>query len=232
MQRMKDLRKLVIWLVIGSFSIAALMGIIALLGGGNFGDTEAKILLTTVIVGVESIAVLCYLSVAGRSTAIVGILGGLVSLVPFGLALWLTWFEFDSLDNEGVWQTFGVGVTIAASIAQACLLLAMAESKKFGWLLISTLASIVIVAGMISLAIVDGADLGDGFWRTFGVVAILDVLGTVVIAAMKAFGRDKQPEGEPALLTTAIESRIATAAKERGVSPATLITDALDNFLK
>lgn len=145
------------------------------------------------IVGVESIAVLCYLS---------------------------------------VWETFGVGVSVAASIAQACLLLAMAERKKFDWMLISTLVSIVIVAGMISVAIVDGADLGDGFWRTFGIEAILDVLGTVVIAAVKAFGRDKQPEGEPALLTTAIESRIATAAQERGVSPATLITDALDNFLK
>lgn len=227
---MKDLRKLVIWLVIGSFSIAALLGIIALLGGGSFGETEAKVLLTTVIVGVESIAVLCYLSVAGRSTAIVGIIGGVVSLVPFGLALALTWGGYDG--GDPVWETFGVGVTIAASIAQACLLLAMAERKRFGWMLIATLVSIVIVAAMISVAIVDGADLGDGFWRTFGIVAILDVLGTVVIAAMKAFGRDKQPEGEPALLTTAIESRIATAAKERGVSPATLITDALDNFLK
>jgi hypothetical protein len=230
MQRMKDLRKLVIWLVIGSFSIAALLGIIALLGGGSFGETEAKVLLTTVIVGVESIAVLCYLAVAGRSTAIVGMVGGVVSLVPFGLALSLTWGGYDG-DNP-VWETFGVGVTIAASIAQACLLLAMAERRKFDWMLISTLVSIVIVAAMISVAIVDGADLGDGFWRTFGIVAILDVLGTVVIAAMKAFGRDKQPEGEPALLTTAIESRIATAAKERGVSPAELITDALDNFLK
>ncbi|MDR7087718.1 putative membrane protein [Aeromicrobium panaciterrae] len=229
---MKDLRKLVIWLIIGSFSVAALLGIVALLAGGTFGEAEAKVLLTTVIVGVESIAVLCYLSVAGRPTAIVGILGGLVSLVPFGLALWLTWLEGDGLDDEAVWQTFGVGVTIAASIAQACLLLAMAERKKFDWLLVSTLATIVIVAGMISLAIVDGADLGDGFWRTFGVVAILDVLGTVVIAAMKAFGRDQKPEGEPALLTAAIESRIATAAKERGVSPAALITEALDNFLK
>lgn len=227
---MKDLRKLVIWLVIGSFSIAALLGIIALLGGGSFGETEAKILLTTVIVGVESIAVLCYLSVAGRRTAVIGILGGLVSLVPFGIALALTWGGYDG--DDPVWEIFGVSVTIAASIAQACLLLAMQEGRKLSWLLISTLVTITIVAGMISLAIVDGADLGDGFWRTFGVVAILDVLGTVVIAAMKAFGRDKQPEGEPALLTTAVESRIATAAQERGMSPTALITEALDSFLK
>ncbi len=227
---MKDLRKLVIYLVIGSFSIAALMGIVALLGG-DFGDTQAKVLLTTVIVGVESIAVLCYLAVAGRPSAIVGILGGLVSLVPFGLALWLTWSEGDGLDNSNLWEIFGVTVTIAASLAQACLLLALADRKKLGWMLIGTLVTIAIVAGMITLAILDGADLGDDFWRIFGIVAILDVLGTVVLAAMKAFGRDR-PEAEPALLTTALESRITTAAKERGVSPAALISDALDNFLK
>lgn len=229
MQDMKGLRKLVIWFVVSSFSIAALMGIVALLGGGSFGDTEAKILLTTVIVGVESIAILCYLAVAGGRSAIVGILGGLVSLVPFGIALALTWGGYDGA--EALWEVFGVSVTVAASTAQACLLLAM-RGRRLGWLLSSTLVTIAIVAAMISLAIVDGADLGDGFWRAFGVVAILDVLGTVIIAAMKAFGRDKQPEGEPALLTTAVESRIATAAQERGMSPTALITEALDSFLK
>lgn len=225
---MKDLRKLVVWLVVGSFSIAALMGIIALLGG-DFGETQAQVLLTTVIVGAESIAVLCYLSVAGRPTAAVGLLGGLVSLVPFGLALALTWGGYDG--GSPIWEIFGVSVTIAASLAQACLLLAMADRNTLGWLHVTTLATIAIVAGMISAAIVDGAGFGDGFWRTFGVVAILDVLGTVVIAATKAFGRGR-PEHEPTLMTTALESRITTAAKERGVSPAALISDALDSFLK
>ena len=88
---MKDLRRLVVTLVIGSFSVAALLGIIALLGGGELGETEGRVLLTTVIVGVESIAVLCYLAVAGKRSALVGLAGGVVSLVPFSLALWLTW---------------------------------------------------------------------------------------------------------------------------------------------
>ena len=61
---MKGFRRIVVILVIGSFSVAALLGIIALLGGGELGETEGKVLLTTVIVGVESIAVLCYLAVA------------------------------------------------------------------------------------------------------------------------------------------------------------------------
>jgi len=228
---MKDMRKFVVRLVIGSFSIAAILGIVALLGGGDFGDTQGRVLLTTVIVGVESIAVLCYLAVTGRPTAIVGIVGGIVSLVPFGLALWMTWADNDNFGDDGLWQTFGVGVTIAASLAQVCLLLAFAGRKRISLGLSGTLVAIVIVAGMITRAIVDGADLGDGFWRTFGVVAILDVLGTVVLAAMKAFGRD-QPDDEAPKLSMEVKSRINAAAVERGVSPSVLINDALDAFLK
>ena len=52
-------RRIAATLTIGSFSIAALMGIVALLGGGDFGEGEGKIVLTTLIVGSASICMLC-----------------------------------------------------------------------------------------------------------------------------------------------------------------------------
>jgi len=226
---MKDFRRLVITLVIGSFSIAALLGIIALLGGGELGETEGKVLLTTVIVGVESIAVLCYLAVSGRPTAIVGWVGALASLVPFGIALALTWGGYDG--DTPVWDVFGVSLTIAATLAHACLLLAL-DRGRLRLLLAATLVAMAIVAAMISNAIVNGEDLDDLYWRTFGVVAILDVLGTVVFAALGIFSRRAKADGEPDLMTPALESRVLDAARSRGVSPAQLITDALDNFLR
>jgi hypothetical protein len=224
---MKDFRRWVTTLVIGSFSVAALLGIIALLGGGELGETEGPVLLTTVVVGVESIAVLCYLAVAGKASALVGLAGGLISLVPFSLALWLTW---GGAEPDGVWDVFGVSVTIAATMAHACLLLALNRGRR-GLLLASTLVAMAIVAGMICNAVVNGEDLGDLYWRTFGVVAILDVLGTVVFAALGIFGRRAQPDGEPGRMTPALESRVIDAAKARGVSPSQLISDALDSFL-
>jgi hypothetical protein len=225
---MKNLRGIVVKIVIVSFSLAALLGIVALLGGGSFGETEDKVLLTTVIVGAESIAALCYLSLAGRPNAWIGLLGGLVSLVPFGLALWLTWVSVD--DAETVWQTFGIGVTVAASIAQVCLLLALAARERINGGLAATLVSIAIVAVMISVPIIDGSGLGDTYWRAFGVVAILDVLGTVVLSALAAFGRER-PRAEPDLLSAAVESRIVDAAGRRGISPSELISRALDDYL-
>ena len=228
MQDMKNLRGLVTKLVIASFSIAALLGIVALLGGGAFGETEAKILLTTVIVGVESLAVLCYLSVADRPTAWVGIMGVGVSVVPFGLALWLTWVD---LFDGDLWPTLGSGITVAASLAQVCLLLALVARHRIGPALAATFVTIAIVAAMIIVVIFDGDSYDDTFWRIFGIVAILDVLGTVVLSALAAFGRGR-PEGEPDLMSPAVESRVIDAAARRGMSPSDLISEALDDFLR
>ncbi len=228
MHDMKNLRGVVTKLVIASFSIAAALGIIALLGGGSFGDTEARILLTTIIIGVESVAVLCYLSVADRPSWLVGVVGGTVSMVPFGMALWLTWADLG--DAENLWEAFGSGVTIAASLAQVCLLLALVARPRIGPALIATFVSITVVAAMIVVAILDGSGLGDTYWRVFGVVAILDVLGTVVLAALAGFGRGRA-EGEPALMSPAVESRVIDAAASRGMTPSELISRALDDFL-
>ena len=227
---MKDLRRLVVTLVIGSFSVAALLGIIALLGGGELGETEGRVLLTTVVVGVESIAVLCYLAVAGKRAALVGLAGGLVSLVPFSLALWLTWGGSEP-DSNWLWDVFGVSVTVAATLAHACLLLAL-DRGRLRLLLVGTLVAMAIVSTMICNAILNGENLGDLYWRTFGVVAILDVLGTVVFAALGIFGRRARAEAEPDLMTPTLESRVIDAAQSRGVSPNQLISDALDNFLR
>ncbi len=224
---MRDLRRLVVTLVIGSFSVAALLGIIALLGGGELGETDGRVLLTTVVVGVESIAVLCYRAGAGPRAALVGRAGGLVSLVPFSLALWLTW---GGSEPERLWDVFGVSVTIAATLAHACLLLAL-DRGRLRLVLVGTLVAMAIVAAMICNAIVNGENLGDLYWRTFGVVAILDVLGTVVFAALGIFGRRAKSDGEPDLMTPALESRVLDAARSRGVPPAQLISDALDSFL-
>src|SRR5688500_15037249 len=226
---MKGFRRIVVILVIGSFSVAALLGIIALLGGGELGETEGKVLLTTVIVGVESIAVLCYLAVAGRPTAIVGLIGALASLVPFGIALALTWGGYDG--DAPVWDVFGVSATVAATLAHACLLLAL-DRVRLRVLLAGTPVAMASVATMISDAIVNGENLGDLDWRSFGVVAILDVLGTVVFAALGIFSRRAKADGEPDLMTPALESRVIDAARSRGVSPGQLISDALDSFLR
>jgi hypothetical protein len=185
------IRKVIVRVTIGSFSLAALLGIIALLRGGEFGQTQFRVLLTTLLVGVVSFAVLCYLATAGRPSQPVGVAGGVVVLVPLATALLMIWGDVESGPSETVLKTFGMGTALAATLAQASLLLTLAERgrPRVRRILLGTLALAAVLAAMVS-ALIAGFDPADGgyYHRLLGVVAILDVLGTVVVAALMKFG--------------------------------------------
>jgi hypothetical protein len=229
------IRKAIVRVTIASFSIAALMGIIALLGGGDFGETEGRILLTTLLVGVVSIAVLCYLATAGRRSQPVGIVGGVVVLVPLITALIMIWGDAQRGPNETILKIFGVGAIVAATIAQASLLLALAERARplVQRILAGTLLLAAVLAVMTSL-LVTGYDPGeDWYYRVLGVVAILDVLGTVVAAALMKFGvgDSYRTEGDVSL-SRELSERVATYAVQAGRSRDDVVAEAVERFLE
>lgn len=227
---MKDTRRAISAIVIIAFSIAAIIGIVALVRPGQFGETEGKILLTTLTVGVESIAVLCYLSLATRPLWWVGVIGGVVSVVAVVTALLLIWSDWDHgggtfIDND--LKVFGIATTWAATIAQACLLLALMQRRTVKWLLATTFAVAAVFGVMLSI-VIGGYNASDAYWRGFGVVAILDVLGTVVLAALGAFGRPSTTRATTTTLDPAVWQRATALATEQGVDPSKLVSDALD----
>lgn len=182
-------RRWIVRITIGSFSVAALMGIAALLGGGDFGNTEGQVLTTTLLVGVVSVAVLCYLATAGRGSQPVGVAGGVAVLVPLVTGLLLIWGNVDSGGDEAVLKTFGVGAIVAATLAQASLLLTLGDKANLRArrLLLGTNVLAALLAVMTSVLVLGYDPHGDGFYRALGVIAILDVLGTVVGAALMKF---------------------------------------------
>lgn len=228
---MKNLRSLVVRLVIVSFSLAALLGIITLLAADALGESGGKVLGTTFVVGLESLAVLCYLAVAGTRRSWLGVAGGLISLVPFGLVLWLIWSE--TLEGDLLWKIFGVGLTLAASLAQACLLAAVADHprRRVGPLLGVTFVAIVVLAAMICYPIITESEPFDWYWRILGIVAILDVLGTILVIALQKFsGPDASTSQHPSVLPAATEARLVEAARIRGTSPEALVDSLLDGL--
>lgn len=221
-------RRLVVALTIGSFSVAALMGVIALLGGGSFGEREGQVLLTTLIVGTTSVAMLCYLATSGTRFQAVGAVGGVVVLVPFATSLLTVWG--DDWDGD-LARTFGVGVVLAATLAQLSLLLALAgERARVRLVLWATLVLATAVAVLVSgLIITEGGS--DGLLRFIGVLAILDVLGTVVTLALALFGKPSAEDPEaPVRLPRRLEQLVTVSAAERGVSREQVVVDALDRY--
>lgn len=189
-------RKGAIYGIIVSFSLAAIVGIIALLSG-DFGETQGKIILTTLLMGATSITALCHLAIADRAMRVVGFVGLAASGVALVTGLVLIWRDWNDSTQEDWFRTFIIAGIIAVSFAHANLLLLLAGRRRLviriG--LMVTLAMIAGVAIMLILVVASNGDIpgfeNEGwYWRLFGVLGILDVLGTVVVPVLAIFVRD------------------------------------------
>lgn len=231
-----SVRRLVVALTIGSFSFAALMGVLALLGGGTFGEAEGRVLLTTLVVGVTSIAVLCYLATAGTPYAVVGAVGGVTVLVPLVTSLLLIWAEDPFTDSDSIWEIFGTGGVLAASLAQASLMLALVgQRRRLRPLLIATLTLVAALAAIVS-TIIFGLEPSDDVARLIGVVAILDVLGTVIAIALGVFGGPRPVSSDPAAATaitlpSALAAALDACARSTGRPRDEIVVEALAEHL-
>ena len=189
-------RKGAIYGIIVSFSLAAIVGIIALLSG-DFGETQGRIILMTLLLGATSITALCHLAIADRAMRIVGFVGLAASAVTLITGLVLIWRDWDSPGFDQWFKAFATAGILAVSFAHANLLLLLAGRRRpvIRYGLMITLVMIASVAIMVILPILSEGDIpGIGneewYWRLFGVVGILDVLGTVVVPVMAIFVRD------------------------------------------
>lgn len=226
---LKGFRRTAIVFIIVSLTIAALFGIVTLLTG-TFGELQSKVLLTTLLLAAFSITALCHLAVVGRTLRIVGYAGIIVSGFAFIAGVVLIWQDWSRWDAtwEATMKGFGVLSVLALSLAHTNLLLILEERRnravRIG--LWATIALIGLVALFIIIPIVtDGrvpGDYGDVYWRVFGVFAILDVLGTIVLPVIGRVTR-----GGATVLAVRLEGDAAAVlsrvAAQRGTTPAAVV---------
>lgn len=243
-------RKGAIYGIIVSFSLAAIVGIIALLSG-DFGETQGRIILTTLLLGATSITALCHLAIADRAMRLVGFVGLAASTVTLVTGLVLIWRDWNAPGFDDWFKVFATAGILAVSFAHANLLLLLAGRRRavirIG--LMVTLVMIAAVAIMFILPVVsDGEIPGPGneewYTRLLGVVGILDVLGTVVVPVLAIFVRDAPavavvdgadaaaaPPVSAEHLALTLPADVATALERRaaadGVDAATAALDAL-----
>lgn len=192
---LKDIRRVAIVFIIVSLSIAALVGIVTLLTA-EFGEIQVKIILTTLLVAGFSITALCHLAVVGRTLRIVGFVGIAMSALALITGIVLIWGGFDNWNAvlENALKAFAVFGVLAVSLAHANLLLLLEQRRNpaLRIALFSTVGLIAVLAVLILLPILSDGRIGESelYWRTLGVVAILDVLGTIVLPVVGRLTRD------------------------------------------
>jgi hypothetical protein len=226
-------RRIVVALTIGSFSIAALMGIAALLGGGDFGTAEWQILGTTVLMGCSSTVVLTYLATGGTPYVGFGGVGAIADAVAVVTALILIWVDGSASDS--LVRTFGVATVVALTLAQVCLLAAVAWRRPaLALLLWGTMAVATLLAAMVT-ALILGSDIGDNGARFFGVVAIVDVLGTIVTIALAVFGDSPTRGALAGPLSVELSADLAEPLRRRaadaGRPAADIVAEAVERWL-
>ena len=198
---LKGVRRVAVWTIIVSLVIAALIGI-ATIVSGEFGELQAKVLLTTLAVAGAAILALCHLAVLGRDVKVLGWIGigtSAVTLAAASILIWWNWSDTENMYGSSsvymnITKLFAISLLLAVSFAHANLMLLLATAP-FKWMRVVLDLNLVLI-GIVPLILSDGGfppqSLSDMYWRFFGVVLILDALGTVALPVITLIARGKQ----------------------------------------
>jgi len=179
MKENTNFKKVFLITMIISLSISALIGIIIFLLG-DFGEIEARILLTTLTIGGFSLTALCNSALYDKHRYVpfstTGMIVAAIGFLITTLAIW------EILDFSEIWKVIIISIILSVSIAHSSLLLLIKSRKTIvNVSLMLTLLFISIVALMLIILVLSEFDMDfEFYYRLLGVFAILDVLGTIV----------------------------------------------------
>jgi hypothetical protein len=179
-----SIKRLLLYLFIGTLVLAALVGIYVLLFG-TFGRTEEKILLTTLSISYFSVTSLaCAAVLERRRYPLLSIPGLAVSIVGFAIflaSLWAGWLDHDPITKITI-----ILAIFSFSFAQACLLSLVSLERRAIWVFYAAVAAILALAVIISAMIV--RDQGDWLLRFAGAVGIVDGCLSLCIPVLHRLG--------------------------------------------
>lgn len=178
--------------LLGCLSATALLGIGVVLTG-SFHETGHRVLGSTLLAGLYCVLCLADMTVLGTRFGAVGAVGIATATVSLAVGLSLIWWTPDDFDGrlEYSLRGFVICAVIAFATAHAALLLRIdipaqgaAAAVRTATLCTMSLVATLVAATMIAESVVEI----DGYWRLLGVLAILDVLGTVSLPVLARFG--------------------------------------------
>jgi hypothetical protein len=186
-------RRLAVRLFFASVAVNAAFAIAVLLAG-DFGETEGKILFTSLSVSGASLLALACAAGRGRgrlgAAPSVGAVGAVVGFTVLVVAVWA--------EPEATWPGQIVGTLLTPSVAIALISLASLATlaPRFRWVFTAVAALTALLAAML-LSAIWGEWEDEWFWRLFGAVAVGLAAFAVVIPALVRISRSELAAAAP-----------------------------------
>lgn len=186
------MRRLFLILILASLAISGLVGIVIFILGNfeddDFGGIQFKLLFTTFTLAGFSVAGFTSSLLYDRERSLLlcyaGIAVSLAGFVVFMVGIW------GEIWNENYWKSVGSIGIVVFSIAHASILALGDYSRRvLRFTYYGAVAAIISLATVLISVIVWELDQ-DGFYRLLGVLAILDVLGTISIPILRKITYD------------------------------------------
>jgi hypothetical protein len=180
------------WALVGGLSVAALTAIGALMAG-DFGDTEWRVILSSLGFAIASAVAASGATQRVRASGLLRDLGtATAALAGIAFALLLAGLWTDDWGTEGIWRSFGCAAVLAIAGSHACVVLGARRRSDSHTvdLLVNTslvLAAIDTLGGLLPIAgVVD--EVGEGGAKFFGVTLVLLLLTTLLQPLMRRLG--------------------------------------------
>lgn len=173
-------------LFFGSVAVNAALGIYALLLAGEVGETEGKILGSSLsVTGALLLALACLPAWERQLLGVVPPAGATASLGGFALVIAAVWTE---AEDDLLAKVMGSLLVFAVAAALASVVVLARLPERYGPVFAAELVLIAVAAGMLELQL--WLELEGGWYaRAFGVVGIALAALTVSIPVLYRLGR-------------------------------------------
>ncbi len=204
----RNLKRPLLYLLIGSVLLGAVLGIIIVLRN-TWGWFEVRVILTTITVALASLCGLaCDQSRTPRGANLLPAGGLALTFVAAGMILVGLWCD---LESEGYWKaTASVSVFTVATV-HVCLLSIARLAGRFRWVFFITCQVIYGLAVLLSITIIWELD-NDRMFRFLGAISIVDAALTLVIPLLHRISRT---DDQSATTMMALDERNVAAIEQQ-----------------
>ena len=178
-------KRAALWFLIVSVVLSAISGIIALVSG-NFGDIQARIILTTLTISAAS---LCALACGAlwelgqvKTLPLIGIALAIITAAIFIFGIWA------KISNEEYWKAGASIGIVATATAHICLLSLAKLAKRFAWSRVAAFVAAYLLAALLIYVIYAIPD-GDTLVRIIGVNSIVLAALTILTPVFHRLSR-------------------------------------------